>query len=109
MRSRGKRVMILATVVLAALLAAAAYIVPLIQERNHNIALGREWSGLLKEHATFSVKPTGNPVDVKFSYASPSDENLKRLREMYNLDTIAGRGSETDRIINLTRWVYYLT
>jgi hypothetical protein len=109
MRPGRKRVVILATVVLAALVAAAVYIVPLVQERNHNIALGREWSGLLKEHATFSVRPTATPVDVTFSYAGPSDEHLGKLREMYNLETIAGRGSETDRIINLTRWVYYLT
>lgn len=46
--------------------------------------------------------------DVSFSYASPSDSNLRLLRELYNLDSVAGSGSEHERIINLMLWVHRL-
>ncbi len=109
MKSKTIRVTALAVGVVGVTVAAVLYIVPLIQERNNNLALGREWAGLLKKHATFSAKPPGYPVTVDFTYAESSDENLTRLRDMYNLETIAGQGTEMDRIINLTRWVYQLT
>ncbi len=109
MKSKTIRATALAMVVVGVIVVAAIYIIPLVQERNNNLALGREWAGLLKKHATFSAKPSGFPVEVDFSYADSSDENLTKLREMYDLETIAGQGTETDRIINLTRWVYQLT
>ena len=95
--------------VIVTVVVASIYIVPLVQERNHNVALGREWSSLLKEHATFSAKSLEYPIEVTYSYADSSDENLRKLRDMYDLETTAGKGSETDRIINLTRWVFQLT
>jgi hypothetical protein len=88
---------------------AAIYIISLVQDRNRNVAQGREWAALLRKHASFSAKPSGYAVEVNFTYASPSDENLVKLRDRYDLEMIAGRGSETDRIINLTRWVSQLT
>ena len=109
MKSKTIRAIALAVVVVGVTVVAAMYIIPLVQKRNNNLALGREWAGLLQKHATFSAKPSGYPVKVDFSYADSSDENLVRLRDMYNLETIAGQGTETDRIINLTRWVYQLT
>ena len=109
MNSKTIRATALAVVVVGVTVVAALYINPLVRERNNNLSLGREWAGLLKKHATFSAKPSGYSVKVDFSYADSSDENLTRLRDMYNLETIAGQGTETDRIINLTRWVYQLT
>ncbi len=109
MNSKTIKATALAVVVVGVTVVAAWYILPLVQKRNNNLALGREWAGLLKKHATFSAKPSGYLVNVDFSYADSSDENLTRLRDMYNLQKIAGQGTETDRIINLTRWVYQLT
>ncbi len=109
MKSKTIRATALATVVVGVAVVAILYIIPMVQERNSNVALGREWAGLLKKHATFSAKPSGDLVKVDFSYADSSDENLTKLRDMYDLETIAGQGTETDRIINLTRWVYHLT
>jgi hypothetical protein len=96
-------------VVVGVTVLAAISIVPLVEERNSNVALGREWAGLLKKHATFSAIPSGHPINVYFSYADSSDDDLTKLRDMYNLESIAGQGAEADRIINLTRWVYQLT
>ncbi len=109
MKSKTIRATALAAVVVGASVVTAMYIIPMVQERDNNMALGREWAGLLKKHATFSAKPSGYPVKVYFSYADSSDENLAKLRDTYDLKTIAGQGTETDRIINLTRWVYQLT
>jgi len=102
-------VVVLLSMILAVMILAAINIFPFIQERNHNIALGREWADLLKKHPSFSATPTGYAVEVNFTYAAPSDENLRILRDTYNLESIAGQGSETDRIINLTRMVSQLT
>jgi hypothetical protein len=109
MKPKTIKAIALATVVVGVAVVATLYIIPLVQQRNSNVVLGREWAGLLKNHATFSAKPSGHPVKVNFSYADSSDENLTKLRDTYDLETIAGQGTETDRIINLTRWVYQLT
>jgi hypothetical protein len=63
----------------------------------------------LKAHPSFSAKPASYAVEVTFSYAVPGDENLTKLRLAYDLDTVAGNGPETERLINLLRWVYQLT
>jgi len=79
------------------------------RDRRQNIALGREWSRLLRESPTFSAQRPAYAVDVRFQYAPPSDPDLTRLRRTYQLDSIAGQGSEIERIINLARWTYRLT
>jgi hypothetical protein len=96
-------------VITAILVLASIYILPSLQERPENIALGHEWANLLNEHQTFSANPPGDSTIVRFYYADSSDENLKLLRDTYDLDSVAGSGSEIDRIINLTKWVYELT
>jgi hypothetical protein len=98
-----------ALVITAILILASIYILPSLQERPENIVLGHEWADLLNEHKTFSANPPGDSAIVRFDYAEPSDENLKLLHDTYNLDSVAGQGSEIARIINLTKWVYELT
>jgi hypothetical protein len=43
-----------------------------------------------------------------FSYQTPLDPHLVSLRKAFNLDSIAGSGSEASRIINLMHWIHYL-
>ena len=43
----------------------------------------------------------------EFTYQSPAHEKLKRLRERYNLDSIAGNGHDETAVIDLMRWVHY--
>jgi hypothetical protein len=105
---RIKRV-ILAVLAAAAVIAGGKVAVPRIRERNANIAMGREWAGYLNRHARFSAQKTDHPLEMEFHYASLDDPRLVRLRREYKLDEIAGPGSETERIINLTRWVFRLT
>jgi hypothetical protein len=99
----------IALAITAVLFLAHQYILPLLQERSENIALGHEWADLLNEHQTFSAHPPGDSALVRFHYADSSDVNLKLLRDTFNLDSVAGYGTEIDRIINLTKWVYELT
>ncbi|MCE1200457.1 MAG: transglutaminase-like domain-containing protein [Marinilabiliales bacterium] len=43
-----------------------------------------------------------------FTYASPENTHLRNLRETARLDSIAGNGDETSRIIRLMHWVHTL-
>ncbi|HTK22250.1 MAG TPA: transglutaminase-like domain-containing protein [Mucilaginibacter sp.] len=43
-----------------------------------------------------------------FTYQSKSDPNLVILRKTFNLDSIAGAGNETSKVINLMYWVHNL-
>jgi hypothetical protein len=109
MRIRHLKRIVMATAALAAVIAFVLYVVPLDRHRNQNVAQGRQWASFLQKHPSFSAKPTGYAVEVAFSYAAPTDENLQKLRSTYDLDTVAGSGPETERLINLLRWVYQLT
>ena len=109
MKAKKMKIMVIAVVVMAIVAIAVVHVIPAVRNRSHNVALGREWAGLLKKHPAFSAKLPGYRVDVIFQYAAPTDDDLTRLRDTYDLETIAGQGSETDRIINLTRWVFQLT
>nr|WP_321411360.1 transglutaminase-like domain-containing protein [uncultured Carboxylicivirga sp.] len=58
----------------------------------------------LKAAAEYSFVDT---IDLPaFTYQSESDSVLVNLRKHYNLDSIAGRGSEVNRMINLMYWVH---
>jgi len=85
------------------------FMFPRIRKRSQYAKMGREWHNLLQKHPHFSAKGTGYPLDVEFRYAGPEDENLRKLRETFDLDSIAGEGSEVERIINLMTWVYQLS
>jgi hypothetical protein len=42
----------------------------------------------------------------RFTYQDLNDKDLVEFREKYQLDSIAGKGSEVDQILNLMRWVH---
>jgi hypothetical protein len=44
-------------------------------------------------------------LERTFEYMDSSDSNLRELRNKYNLDSVAGAGSESSMLINLMRWV----
>ncbi|MBI2968988.1 MAG: transglutaminase domain-containing protein [Bacteroidetes bacterium] len=53
-----------------------------------------------------------NPDDKRelpeFTYQSAGNANLADLRKTFNLDSVAGKGNELLKIINLMHWVHYL-
>jgi hypothetical protein len=42
----------------------------------------------------------------KFTYQDSSDVNLKRIRKDFNLDSIAGKGNEVSKLLNIMHWVH---
>lgn len=56
---------------------------------------------LLKEYAVYNSSNTKN---VEFTYSTPNNKNLIELRKQYNLESVAGNGSEISKIINLLHW-----
>jgi transglutaminase-like putative cysteine protease len=44
----------------------------------------------------------------KFTYQEKENPNLKALRTGFNLDSIAGTGNETSKVLNLLHWVHSL-
>jgi len=69
---------------------------------------GKHFENLIKAHPTFSARFNEKYQHVNFQYAVGSIENLRKLRETYDLDRVAGEGSEIEQIINLMKWVYQL-
>lgn len=109
MKTKRIKAVVIAAVAVVLVVVVVVIVIPLARERSECVATGKEWMSLLKKHPTFSAKHPESPLEVDFYYAGPTDENLRRLRETYDLETVAGQGSEIDRIINLMTWVYRLT
>lgn len=42
----------------------------------------------------------------EFTYQSPSDPNLTNLRKTFNLDSVAGKGTDVQRAIRLLEWMH---
>lgn len=57
------------------------------------------------QHAPAYKKDTASNLP-DFTYMSPQDENLSRIRKHFNLDSIAGKGDEVSQIKNLLLWVH---
>ena len=57
---------------------------------------------LLIEYSSYDTEEIN---DIDFVYMDSSDENLRNLREEYNLEIVAGDGDELSRIMNLMFWV----
>lgn len=70
---------------------------------------GKKRHRILKKHPTFSAKHKDQYPIVSFEYEDIENERLRELKEKYNLDAIAGLGSDSERIINLMKWVNQLT
>ena len=60
---------------------------------------------ILKESPEYQA---GNNPDVKFEYALPSDSMLTADRAFFNLDSIAGEGTDVEKMKRLTYWVHDL-
>ena len=43
----------------------------------------------------------------EFTYADSSDTHLKAVRSEFKLDSIAGKGSEVSRLLNIMHWLHY--
>lgn len=63
-----------------------------------------DFTRILKESGGYSNKEYNNLP--KFTYLAPNDSNLVRIREYFNLDSIAGSGNEISKIKNLLLWVH---
>ncbi len=61
------------------------------------------WENILKEYKTYKAVETKL---TPFIYINDDGEYLPRLREKYNLDSVAGPGNEVSKIINLMKWVH---
>ena len=66
---------------------------------------GKRFRKRLFAHPTFSGAEEGSSPPVKFEYRT-DDPRLQQLREKYDLDQIAGEGTDVSRIINLMKWVH---
>ncbi|UCD93370.1 MAG: transglutaminase domain-containing protein [Candidatus Zixiibacteriota bacterium] len=60
----------------------------------------------LRQYPDFGTTPAEDAP--QFYYADPADSLLDELRARYNLDSVAGTGSETEKIINLMRWAHHI-
>lgn len=60
----------------------------------------------LKAAGKFNAKDK-RPIPA-FEYQDPNDPNLVALRKEFNLDSIAGQGSPTLKILNLLHWMHDL-
>lgn len=72
------------------------------------IGFRRRFLGRLRAHPAFTprVPPTWDGV---FEYASSDTAELSEFRETYDLSSIAGSGTELERIVRLMTWVHGLT
>ena len=43
---------------------------------------------------------------IAFTYQEPNDTSLIQLKNLFNLDSVAGEGNELDRIFNLFNWAH---
>lgn len=63
-----------------------------------------DFSKILKQSAGYT-KNTAKDIPA-FTYMDANDSNLVRIRNYFNLDSIAGTGNEISKIKNLLTWVH---
>lgn len=61
---------------------------------------------ILKKAGNYNVNE--NRELPSFTYQSENNENLISLRQKYKLDSVAGKGNEVSKIINLMHFIHYL-
>ena len=59
-----------------------------------------------KLKASAEYVSNGRKANVTFTYQSPSDSILTAIRKYFNLDSIAGNGSEISRIKRIMYWLH---
>jgi hypothetical protein len=65
-----------------------------------------DYGYILKRGEQYNLRDT-TTVPV-FTYQSASQPELAALRKAFNLDSIAGQGSEVSKILNLLHWIHNL-
>lgn len=68
------------------------------------IVYSKPYLDILKEGNKYST--TSSNEIPEFVYQDSTNKNLVKLRSNYKLDSIAGNGNESSRIINLMEWVH---
>ncbi len=76
----------------------------IIFTENEMNKLREERAELLREYSEYGTASIED--DFRFYYSNSRDSNLVKLKEMYNLDSVAESGDEISRIINLMRWAH---
>lgn len=64
-----------------------------------------DFSYILKKASAYCPTTATDTLPI-FTYMNPNDSNLVRIRQTYNLDSIAGAGDEISKIKNLLAWVH---
>lgn len=57
---------------------------------------------ILQETAPYTT--VSDPVE--WTYQAPTDSALAHYRQLYNLDQVAGQGTQADKVRNLTYWIH---
>lgn len=68
------------------------------------IRIEGDFQNILKQAANYSAKD--NFLLPRFTYSPPNDSDLVRVRNYFNLDSIAGNGDEISRIKNMLHWAH---
>lgn len=68
------------------------------------IRLLGDYGYILKQGAEYSLQ--NDKVRPAFVYQSATDKGLQKVKEYFNLDSIAGSGDEVSKIINIMTWVH---
>lgn len=66
-------------------------------------AISIDYSIILKQSGGYTKDTKEIPP---FTYMDTNDSNLKRIREYFNLDSIAGNGDEISKIKNMLTWAH---
>lgn len=64
----------------------------------------KDYLYVLKHSGPYATAYTTNKE--KFTYASPDDEDLRKIRTFFNLDVIAGKGDEISQMKNIMYWLH---
>ena len=63
-----------------------------------------DYLSLLRNHGDYADDAGTNPVT--FIYQSKEDPDLTRFRKIWKLESLAGTGDDTARVLNLMHWVH---
>lgn len=64
----------------------------------------KDYLYVLKHSGPYATAYTTNKE--KFTYASPDDEDMRKIRTFFNLDVIAGKGDEISQMKNIMYWLH---